>query len=126
MNNAPSHVVVRAAAPIPIGDEVEIHVVQRTGRKGVEAVVLRHIATSVMYGAAGAFDDRAVHDVLGDPELYLSPRLAVDWTVARTFHARVRECVVSNVKVDTGNGDWYIAAITSLLVEPSAAPQAYR
>lgn len=122
--NTASHIIVRAVAAIPAGDEVEIHVL----KKGhVEAVVVRHVATSIVYGPAGVFDSRPTLPVIGDAKLYLAPRIAPEWTVVRTFHARVRECVVSNVNVDMGNGgDSYMAAATSLLVEPTAAAQTYR
>lgn len=127
MSNGPTHVIVRAAAPIPVGDEIDVYVVRHTEKSDLHAVLVRHIATSVMYGGSGLFDEHLAHPIIGDPELYRSPRLSRHWAIVRTFQARVRECVVSNLAIDQGNGDSYVAATTSFLVEPTAAPpQAYR
>lgn len=131
--NGPCHVIVSTAAPIPVGDDVEVFVIQ-TAKEAllfgkdeiVEEVTVRHVASSVFYGRPAAFDATPRHPVLGVAALYRAPRVDASWQVVRQFQGRVRECVIANCRIDIGNGDSYIAPVTSLLLEPIPAAPAYR
>ncbi|MBS2020113.1 MAG: hypothetical protein JST00_45055 [Deltaproteobacteria bacterium] len=126
MSEGPFHVVVHAAAPIPHGDEVIVQLLRLVVKKDVEAVLVTHVASSVVYGPAGVFDDKPTYPVVGVVGSYLAPRPSARWEVVGEIRGVVRECVVSNPNVDASHGDVYVAALTSLLVVPKGTTHAYR
>jgi hypothetical protein len=106
------NLVVGAAAPIAVGQEVEVYLVASPGTDYV--VLVRDLSTSVLYASgsvlAACSPSATVIGWAGD---YRQEALEEGFTVRQTFRARVFSCVVANVRQVSGEHE----AVTSLVVE---------
>ena len=102
-------VVVFAAAPIAVGQTIEVAIIHT--RDGMH-VRVRDLSTLVMYGGANVFTALPTLPVYGIRADHRSAALPAGTTTVKTFLARVIECVVSNVKQRDGH-----APCTSFVVE---------
>jgi len=89
----PRRITIFTAAPIPVGNEVivEIH---RFDDAGDQAVRVRDVNTSILYGGArgdSAFD-------------WTSATPPPGTTIIESFRARVQECVIANVRMAHSEG----------------------
>jgi hypothetical protein len=114
------NVVVFAPAPIPIGQEIEIHLMNAGGSK---TVAVRDLTTGILYGGGGIFDGAAKEDeVDGHKSDFRKSQPGRFSIVESVYRGRVVECVVANVPQREGH-----AACTSFVVEvAAAAPGPYR
>jgi hypothetical protein len=109
------NVVVFAPAPIPLGQEIEVHLMNVGGTK---AVGVRDPTTGILYGGGGIFSGAAKEDDVdghkGDFRTSKPARLA---HVESVYRGRVVECVIANVPQGEGH-----AACTSFIVEVAGVP----
>lgn len=109
------NVVVFAPAPIPIGQEIEVHLMNVAGSK---AVGVRDLTTGILYGGGGIFLGAAKEeDVDGHKGDFRKSQLAQFAMVESVYRARVVECVIANVSQNDGH-----APCTSFVVEVAPAP----
>jgi len=110
------NVVVFAPAPIPIGQEIEVHLLNVAGSK---AVSVRDLTTGILYGGGGIFGGAAAKEdeVDGHKADFRTSQLARFAQVESVYRGRVVECVIANVAQREGH-----AACTSFVVEVAAVP----
>jgi hypothetical protein len=102
------NVVVFAPAPIPVGNEMEVHLVNAT-----KTVVVRDLSTGILYGSGATFDPPAKEDVVdGHRSDFRRGRIGELARVESVYRARVVECVIANVSQSAG-----FAPCTSFVVE---------
>lgn len=113
-------VVVFAPAAIPVGQEIEVHLMNVAGSK---AVAVRDLTTGILYGGGGIFEGAPKELVVdGHRPDFRTGTLARFAVVESTYRARVLSCVIANVPQQEGH-----APCTSFVVEVAAAqPGPYR
>jgi hypothetical protein len=115
------NVVVFAPAPIAVGEELEVHLMNVDGAK---AVAVRDLKTGILYGGGAIFSEAAKEeDVDGRHKSdFRTSRPSRLSRVESVYRGRVVECVIANVAQTEGH-----AACTSFVVEVAATPTtAYR
>ena len=106
---------VFAPAPIPVGQEIEVHLMNAGGDR---EVAVRDLTTGILYGSGKLFGEAAKEDAIDGYRRGL--RSSAPGRFARgesTYRARVVECVIANVP---GHEGW--APCTSFVVEVAATP----
>ncbi len=111
------NVAVFSPAPIPVGQEIEVHLVNVGGSK---AVAVRDLTTGILYGGGGIFSGAAKEDAVdGHKEDFRTSQPARLAHVESVYRGRVVQCVIANVAQTEGH-----AACTSFIVEVTGAPSA--
>jgi hypothetical protein len=104
------NVVVFAPAPIPVGQEIEVHLINAAGGK---AVSVRDLTTGILYGGGGIFSGAAKDDdVDGHKSDFRTSQLARFSQVEAVYRGRVVQCVIANVPQTEGH-----APCTSFIVD---------